>query len=415
MKRSQYHILTTHTGRLERPNELTVRMAEHPQGRPSDSVFDEKLRNAVAEVVKQQANAGIDVITDGEFGKLSWNLYVTSRLSGLEEVEGAKYEETGKDRREFAQYYKDAQRDGVYYYRSPTGKLKATSPVITGPVRYVGHEHIQHDIENLKAAVEEVTVEEAFLPSIAPGSVFFENRHYKTRQELMFSLADALREEYRAIVGAGFVLHIDDPMITTFWDKMLPDANPKKFQAMCEDGIEALNHALNGIDPQRVRMHVCWGSWHGPHSTDVPLEYVIPILKKANVGGYVLEAGNVRHEHEWQVWKSAKLPEGRILIPGVVSHSTDTIEHPELVAWRIRLYADVVGRENIMAGTDCGLGYRVHPQIAWAKLKTLAEGAALASKYLWGRQRGTGRSIARDPGRKIRRTRGSASTRRRRP
>src|SRR5262249_20716438 len=166
-------------------------------------------------------------------------------------------------------------------------------------------------------------------------------------------------------------LHIDDPIITTIWDRMLPDVDTKSFQAACAEGIEALNHALTGLDPQRVRLHVCWGSWHGPHSTDVPLQHVLPLLHKANVGGYVLEAGNVRHEHEWQVWKDATLPEGRVLIPGVVSHSTDTIEHPELVAWRLRLYAGVVGRERVIAGTDCGLGYRVHPQIAWAKLKAL--------------------------------------------
>jgi 5-methyltetrahydropteroyltriglutamate--homocysteine methyltransferase len=172
-------------------------------------------------------------------------------------------------------------------------------------------------------------------------------------------------------------------MITAFWDTMLPEADAKKFQSACEEGIDALNYALQGIAADRVRLHVCWGSWHGPHSTDVPLDYVLPVLNRANVGGYVLEAGNVRHEHEWQVWKKAKLPDGRILIPGVVSHSTDTIEHPELVAWRLRLYADVVGRENVIAGTDCGLGYRVHPQIAWAKLRALADGAQLATKQLW--------------------------------
>jgi len=383
MKRSKNHILTTHTGRLERPHELTMRMAADPTGRPTDPDFDEKLRDAVSDVVKQQADAGIAVITDGEFGKQSWNLYVTSRLSGCEEMESADPIDSGKDRRDFAQYYHDAKREGVYYFRNPVGKVKTTKPVFTGPVRYVGQRHIRHDIENLNAALKSVSVEQAFMPSIAPNSVYFENRYYKTRREFTFAVADALREEYRAIVDAGLVLHIDDPIITSYWDQMLPDADPRKFRAACEDGIEALNYALTGIDPQRVRLHVCWGSWHGPHSTDVPLQYMLPVLKKANVGGYVLEAGNVRHEHEWQVWKSAKLPEGRILIPGVVSHSTDTVEHPELVAWRLELYEGVVGRENIIAGTDCGLGYRVHPQIAWAKLRTLAEGADIASKRLW--------------------------------
>jgi 5-methyltetrahydropteroyltriglutamate--homocysteine methyltransferase len=417
MKRSQNRILTTHTGRLERPTELTIRMAEHPEGRPSDLAFEELLRNAVADVVKRQADAGVDIVTDGEFGKLSWNLYVTSRLSGWEQFEGAKYVETGKDRRDFAQYYEDSQRNGVYYFKNPAGKRQTAFPVFTGPIRYTGHNHLQTDIENLKAARDEVAVEDVFLPSTAPGSVFYENRFYKNRREFVFALADALKEEYRAIVDAGFVLHIDDPMITTFWDNMLPDADPKKFQDMCADGIEALNYALAGINPERVRMHVCWGSWHGPHSTDVPLRHVLPILSKANVGGYVLEAGNVRHEHEWQVWKDAKLPEGRILIPGMVSHSTDTIEHPELVAWRLRLYADVVGRENIIAGTDCGLGYRVHPQIAWAKLKALAEGAALASRQLWPRKRRrAGRTTpAWRPAQRNRRTRRSVSAHRHRP
>ena len=385
MKKSADRFLTTHVGRLERPQQLTDRMLADHGGRPADAAFDALLGAAVADVVRQQAEAGIDIVTDGEFGKLSWNSYVTSRLSGWEWADDAPPRAIlGKDRTDFAQYYADTARDGVHYARNPEGSRKRASfPVFSGPIDYVGHAHVLKDIENLKAALAGVPALEAFLPSVSPGSVRFDNRHYKNDEAYLFALADALHQEYRAITDAGLTLQVDDPVITAFWDMMLPDVDMKAFYSICEMRVDALNHALRGIDPAQVRVHVCWGSWHGPHSTDVPLELLMPLLNRMNVGGYVLEAGNARHEHEWRVWHDHRLPEGRLLYAGVVSHATDTIEHPELIAQRLERFAGAVGRENVIASTDCGLGYRVHPQIAWAKLKALRDGARLASARLW--------------------------------
>ena len=382
MKRSEDRILVTHVGRLERPHEITELMGANPQVRPTDNDFSQKLTAAVSDIVKKQADAGIDVICDGEVGKLSWITYATSRLTGCEFVEGETVRAMfGKDRHDFADYY--AATQGGMSNRNTHGARSTKFPVITGPITYTGHEHILTDLANLKSALTQVQVEEAFVPSVAPGSVLFANHHYSTEEEFLGAVADAMREEYRAIVDAGFILQLDDPAIPSIWDRMLLDWDEKKFQEACEVRVEALNHALTGIDPQRVRVHVCFGSWHGPHTTDMPIERLIPLMYKMNVGGYVIEAGNVRHEHEWQAWKKAKLPGDRILVPGVVSHATDTVEHPELVAWRLGLFADVVGRENVIAGTDCGLGYRVHDQVAWAKLKAMKEGADIATKSLW--------------------------------
>jgi 5-methyltetrahydropteroyltriglutamate--homocysteine methyltransferase len=372
----------THTGRLERPDALTNRMAKESHGRPSDPEFARMLRDSVADVVQRQVDTGIDIVGDGEFGKLSWSSYLSMRLGGLEQLATPRvYGMTVKDRQDFADYYRDTTTSGARYFKSPTGS-EYKDFAFTGPITYVGGDALREDIANLKAAMAKAGATEGFMPSTAPGSLVYENRYYKTEQEFLFALADAVRQEYRAIVDAGLVLHIDDPVITTIWDRFY-NQPPQTLVAMAEARIEALNHALMGIDPGRVRLHVCWGSWHGPHSSDVPLDTLLPVLLKANVGAYVLEAGNARHEHEWQVWKTTRLPEGRVLIPGVVSHTTDTLEHPELVAWRLSLFADVVGRDNVIAGTDCGLGYRVHDQIAWAKLRALVEGAAIASKRLW--------------------------------
>lgn len=385
MKRSVGRILTTHVGRLERPEAITRAMAAHPAGRPEDETFEALLGRSVHDVVRCQAEAGIDIVTDGEFGKPAWHSYIMARMTGWEWLDdGPRDAMVGQDRRDFARYYDDTTRDGINYARNPEGKPRIGFPVFTGPIEYTGHPHISTDIVNLKAGLADVQVEEAFLPSISPGSVRFENRHYKDEEAYLFALADALNEEYRAIVDAGLVLQIDDPVITAFYDVMLPDIDLNAFYAMAERRIDALNHALRGIDPAMVRVHVCWGSWHGPHSSDMPLERLLPLLRRMNVGGYVLEAGNVRHAHEWAVWKRHGIDDGRVLIAGVVSHSTDTLEHPELIAQRIEQFAGAVGRENVIAGTDCGLGYRVHPDLAWAKLRVLREGADIASKRLFG-------------------------------
>jgi len=260
---------------------------------------------------------------------------------------------------------------------------------IVGKVTYRGHDALQADIDNLKAALNvgsgfSRTASDAFMTSPAPGTFGRDQNHYyRTQEEFLFAIADALRVEYRAITDAGFILQIDDPGMAENWDAMDPSVTLEEYRAYARLCIEALNHALDGIPENRVRYHMCWGSWHGPHLTDIPLRDVVDLLLTIHAGAYSLEAGNVRHEHEWKVWRDVALPPGKVLIPGVVSHATNVVEHPELVADRIVQYAQLVGRENVMAGTDCGLGGRIHPSLAWAKLQVLVEGATLASRQLW--------------------------------
>jgi 5-methyltetrahydropteroyltriglutamate--homocysteine methyltransferase len=380
MHRSDERILTTHTGRLERPAALTKMMERHPRGRPDTPEFDRALREAVVAVAREQAAAGIDVICDAEYGKISWAAYLGGRLSGLEPAgERRHMARHSHDRTQFSEFYTWATSgSGTLYYSSP-GEI--TQYECTGPVAYTGHGALAQDIDALLSAMEEIDVTEAFMPSTAPGSVRWANRYYETDEEYLFAIADALHEEYQAIVDAGLLLQVDDPCIATLWDELLPDVDERTYHEACEPQIEALNHALRGIPRDRVRYHVCWGSWHGPHSTDAPLEMVLPLLRRLDVGAFVVEAANARHEHETELW--AELDEDRVVIPGVVSHATDTVEHPQLVAQRITRFARVVGRERVIAGTDCGLGYRVHPQIAEAKLRALADGARLASAELW--------------------------------
>jgi 5-methyltetrahydropteroyltriglutamate--homocysteine methyltransferase len=254
--------------------------------------------------------------------------------------------------------------------------------VCTSPITYNGHAAVQRDIANLKAALAGSQATEAFLPVAAPASVEpgRVNEHYASEEEFVYALAEALRVEYEAIIAAGFLLQVDDAWITAMWDRMLPDVDAEQYRRYCTLRVDALNHALRGIPEDRVRYHICWGSWHAPHSTDVPLKDIVDLMLRVKAQAYLFEAANVRHEHEYHLWERVKLPAGKILIPGVVSHATNVLEHPELVAERIGRFVERVGRENVMAGTDCGLGGRVHPQLAWAKLKALAEGAALVSQ-----------------------------------
>ena len=257
-------------------------------------------------------------------------------------------------------------------------------PYCTGAIGYVGHDLIRRDIENLKAALQGVAIEEAFMTSLAPGSFARgHNRHYMTDEEFVFALGAALREEYRAIIDAGFVLQIDDPGLPDTWDLFDPEPPIEEYRKFARVRVEALNEALRGLPEDRIRYHICWGSWHGPHTTDIELRLIADLLLEVRAQTYCVEAGNVRHEHDWKVWKDIKLPAGKMLMPGVVSHATNVVEHPELVADRIIAYAGVVGRENVIAGTDCGLGTRVHDQIVWAKLAALHEGARRASAQLW--------------------------------
>ncbi|MGH2584126.1 MAG: cobalamin-independent methionine synthase II family protein [Dehalococcoidia bacterium] len=402
MKRSTERILTTHAGSLVRPPEIIEVLKAESLGQPYDQAsFAASLRTGVAEVVRQQAEAGVDIPSDGEFGKVGWTIYVLERFAGLEPKDlplGATPLGRGKDRQDFAEFYAvwgPVERTLWLPPEVARADPGANAPVVrwvcTGPIAYTGQAAIQRDIANVKAALQGVQVEEAFLPVAAPGSVeaSHANEHYPGDEAYVYALADALKEEYRAIVDAGLLLQVDDAFLPYVYDWMVGSVSMEEYLKYCEMRVEALNYALQGIPEERVRYHICWGSWNGPHSTDVPLKEIIHLVLKVNAGAYSIEAANPRHEHEYRVWEDVKLPEGKILIPGVVTHSTNVIEHPELVAERIGRFARLVGRENVIAGTDCGFSQhwnliRTHPSIQWAKLQALAEGAALATAQLWG-------------------------------
>jgi 5-methyltetrahydropteroyltriglutamate--homocysteine methyltransferase len=393
MKRSTERILTTHVGSLIRPPRLLdlVRAKENgdPAGAPE---YDQCLKDSVAEVVRRQAQADIDIVNDGEFGKsTSWSLYALKRVSGFEQravQPGANPFARGADRERFKEFYAELEGTNDRTWSNVT----RTEAVCVAPVTYIGLGELQHDIDNLKAAIQGVKVEEAFLPVAAPSSAIPDrkNEYYRNEEELVVALAEALRTEYRAIVDAGFLLQVDDARAAVTYDRMVPPASFDDYYRWVGRHVEVLNHALEGIPEDRIRYHVCWGSWPGPHTTDVPLRKIVDLILKVRAGAYLIEAANPRHEHEWRVWKDVKLPYGKILAPGVVSHGTNVVEHPELVAERIVRFAGVVGRENVIASTDCGFSQeqfnrRVHPSIMWAKLEAMAEGARIASDDLWGR------------------------------
>jgi len=388
MKRSTSRILTTHTGSLIRPPRLLEFVQERRNGDVVDERADDQcLKDSVAEVVRQLAEAGIDIVNDGEFGKsTSWSLYALKRLSGFELrpiQPGADPFARGADRERFREFY--AELEGVRADRA-WSKVTVNDAVCVGPIKYTGLGELRRDIGNLKAALEGVKVEEAFLPVAAPSSAIPDrkNEYYKNDEELVVALAEALRTEYRTIVDAGFLLQVDDARAAVTYDRMVPPASFDDYRRWLSRHVEVLNHALEGIPEDRVRYHVCWGSWPGPHVTDVPLKKIVDLILKVRAGAYLIEAANPRHEHEWQVWKDVKLPDGKVLVPGVVSHGSNVVEHPELVAERLLRFAGLVGRENIIAGTDCGfaqeeLNRRVHPTVMWAKLEAMAEGARIAS------------------------------------
>jgi len=392
MQRGTERILTTHVGSLVRPAELV----ELLRARASGTVIDEselsrRLERSVADVVRRQAEIGLDIVSDGEFGKtISWSRYVLERMSGVVQQAGKSGDQrmpsaiVGKDRRDFADFYK--------VYDRTQGFSGMGGWVVNGPIRYTGQAAIQRDIADLRRALDGVKVEEAFMTAVAPASVIpdRDDQFYANDEAFLFDVADALREEYRAIVDAGFILQVDDAYLATYYDVIVPPGTMADYRRWAELRVEALNRALRGIPEERTRYHVCWGSWNGPHVSDVPLREIVDLILRVNVGGYALEMANPRHEHEWQVWKSVRLPPGRVLLPGCISHSTNVVEHPELVAERLTRLAGVLGRENVIAGTDCGFAQgpfvqRVHPSIMWAKLAALVEGARLASRELWGR------------------------------
>jgi 5-methyltetrahydropteroyltriglutamate--homocysteine methyltransferase len=343
------------------------------------------VRSGILHVIRKQAEAGIDVISDGELGKFGFGstAYYARRLSGLstrplKPGEAPYMALQTNERIEFAEFYRDLQ-----FLPAPS-----TRTICSGAVKYIGQEDVRKDLEIFKSALAEakVNVEETFMCVLAPGWLehFFYNEHYSSDEEYLFALADAIKHEYKAIVDGGFILQIDDPALPDTYDMIVPAPSIEEYRKFAAVRVEALNHALQGIAEDRVRYHICWGSWHGPHTHDLPLKHVVDLMLKVNAGAYSVEAANPRHEHEWKIWKEVKLPQDKILIPGVVSHASNVVEHPELVADRIIQYAKLAGRENVIAGTDCGMGLRVHPQIAWAKLKALADGAALATQQLWG-------------------------------
>jgi 5-methyltetrahydropteroyltriglutamate--homocysteine methyltransferase len=385
MNRSETRILTTHVGRLQRPDDLTALMEQHPRGRPADAAFGARLQEAVTEVVKRQAGAGIDIVNDGEFGKLAWNIYINGRLGGHEHVPVKPGEppRRSREREEFREFYAELEKGGAHYYRSPGRDAPPGMRwACTGPVRYIGQDALKQDLQALRASITAAGIEEAFMPATSPVRPRL-NECYRTEEEYYAAVGEAMREEYQAIVAAGFILQIDDPHLPDLWGSHLPAITVSDYRKIAAQRIELVNHALRGIPEDRVRYHICWGSWHGPHVDDLPMAHIVDLLLKVHAQAYSFEAANPRHEHEWEVWKDVKLPAGRILLPGVVSHATNTVEHPDLVAWRIRNFANLVGRENVIASTDCGMGYRVHPQIGWAKLRTLAQGARIASRALW--------------------------------
>jgi 5-methyltetrahydropteroyltriglutamate--homocysteine methyltransferase len=324
----------------------------------------------------------------------AWWSYSFQRLGGLGLVEdfaqvvpvppasGNVRLATFAERRDWTKFADADPDSGV----SPAARrdFRFTLPICQGPLSYIGQEAIAQDIANFRAALDAAGVEEGFMTSIAPGSAArIGTSYYKTDEEFVYACADAMREEYLAIVEAGFILQLDDPSIAENWDMINPAPTVEDYQKFSMVRVEALNHALRGIPEDRTRFHLCWGSWHGPHTTDIPMRDIVDVMLAINCGGYSFESGNVRHEHEWKVWQDVKLPAGRVILPGVVSHATNVIEHPELVADRIVNFAKLVGRENVIAATDCGLGGRIHPQLAWAKLGTLAEGAQIATRRLW--------------------------------
>ena len=396
MRVSSDHILTSHAGSLPRPDALI-----EAWGANDEPALSRQLRAAVAEVVRRQKAIGIDVPGDGEFGKPmaervnygSWWRYSWNRLGGLDPHGPSLYEMEPRrsapghvvltsfgdrrDRTQFAAAYNDPE-SGI-----TTGPRPA-APICVAPIRYAGRDAITADIANFKAALAAAGTDQGFMTAVAPGSAYrIPNAYYQSDEEFLYACAEAMREEYKAILDAGLILQLDDPAIAENWDQINPEPSVEDYQKFTMVRIEALNHAIRGLPQDRIRFHLCWGSWHGPHTTDIPMRDIIEVMLAINAQAYSFEAGNVRHEHEWKVWQDVKLPEGKLILPGVVSHATNVVEHPELVAERIIRFANLVGRERVIASTDCGLGGRVHPDIAWAKLDALAQGAAPATRQLW--------------------------------
>jgi 5-methyltetrahydropteroyltriglutamate--homocysteine methyltransferase len=393
---SNDRILTTHVGSLIRPPEL---IAFHEkklnEERYDEAAYNTSLKRAVAAVVGQQAEIGLDIVSDGEFGKnVSWSRYVIERLSGFEERAGGVGSikaTAGKDRRDFAEFYAEFEAERGFV---GMGKSFAKTGLfyVVGPIGYTGAKFINRDIANLKAALADTRVAGAFLPVVAPASVApdrFEE-YYESADQSLVAIAAALHDEYKAIIDAGLTLQIDDAYLATYYDVMVPPHTFSDYYKWAQFRVDATNEAISGLPPERIRYHVCWGSWNGPHTNDVPAKDIMSLILQVNAGAYSLEMANPRHEHEWRIWETIKLPADKVLLPGLISHCTNVVEHPDLVAERITRLAKLVGRERIIACTDCGFAQgpftrRAHPSIQWAKLKSLVRGAEIAGRELWGR------------------------------
>ena len=382
MKRSTDRILVTHQGTLPRAPELREMVVAKEEGQPYDEgALQAGIKSAVNALVQRQLETGIDLVNDGEQAKSGFQYYARVRLAGHEERTPAPGE--GPPARN------TSARDRVdypgFFSRGGQGAYSRRRSFVTGPLTYIGQDAVRADIENLKAAIQGTSAAEGVLMAVAPGTIehWMHNEYYPSEEDFLFALADAMNEEYRAIASAGLIVHIDDPDLADGW-QIYPEMSVRDYQAYAAVRVEALNRALKGIPPENVILHVCWGSFHNPHTNDLPLSDLIDLFFEVNSQGVSIEASNPRHEWEWSVFEDVKLPPDKILIPGLVGHVTDVVEHPMLVAQRLERYAKLVGRENIIAGTDCGIGSRVgHAEVAWAKLSALAEGAGIASKKLW--------------------------------
>ncbi len=380
MRRSTRAILTTHVGALPAPHEVW----SNPGADPA------RLQREVKNVVRLQREAGIDLVNEGELTKGgNWVTFINDRISGFTPREtGALLSlvQRSADWKEFDQFYKAATEGGTLFEqtRAAPGQMRSLEYVCTGPIRYTGQKQLEREIDTLRQALGEIDLDDAFLTSTAPASIEAGrvNEFYKSTEEFLYAIAEALRVEYEMITQAGFTLQVDDAWLAALWDRIGIQMGLEGYKKFCMVRVEALNHALRNIPPEKVRYHMCWGSWHGPHAFDIPLAEMVDVLLAINAQTYLFEAANVRHEHEYRIWESVKLPEGKILAPGVVSHATALIEHPDLVSERIQRFAKLVGAQNVIASTDCGLGLRCHPQIAWAKLRALADGARLATRSL---------------------------------
>ncbi|MGE5270450.1 MAG: cobalamin-independent methionine synthase II family protein [Thiohalocapsa sp.] len=389
MKRSTDRILTTHVGSLPRPDDLRAMILKKQQGEGIDQdAFAARVKTAVTETVRRQVEAGIDIVADGEMGRIGFIPYVNERLAGIEpspQAEPANYWALSREYQAFPQFYAwAAQLPGT------AGQTGRTRWVCTGSLSYKGMAALQRDIATLKEALAGQRYEEAFMPAVSPANLanWNRNQHYRSEEEYLYALADALREEYRAIIDAGLVLQVDDPLFASYY-VMHPEASIEDCRAWAATRIDALNHALRGLPPDRVRYHTCYSINIGPRVHDMELKHIIDLMLRINAGAYSFEAANPRHEHEWKVWRDVGLPDGKSLIPGVITHSPNIVEHPEVIADRIGRFAAAVGRESVIAGADCGFASfaatcEVHPSVVWVKLAALAEGARIASRELWG-------------------------------